>query len=330
MGGRGAILVSSAGRRSQLIQLLRRAQTALGVPPRVVAIDIQRSAPAFLMADAAHIVPRVESAEFVPAVLDICAREGIALVVPTIDSELLAFSESRDQFESIGTTVAVSAPETVQIANDKVETARFFSERGLPAPRQDLAEAVLKQPDDFVFPLFVKPVRGSRSIGARLVHDPAELAWASRGGGYVVQSVARGVEYTVDALVNRAGRCVCVVPRKRLEVRDGEVSKGVTAKIPIVMDAVRRCCEDLPGAFGPMCVQVFYDAASEEMTFIEVNARFGGGYPLAWEAGARMPQWMLEEVLGVASTAKWDAWRANLAMIRYDEALFLEASDVGL
>jgi carbamoyl-phosphate synthase large subunit len=119
------------------------------------------------------------------------------------------------------------------------------------------------------------------------------------------------------------------VPRRRLEVRAGEVSKGITVREPAVIDLAVRAAEALPGAWGCLNVQIFHDVASGQLAVIELNPRFGGGFPLAWEAGAHYPRWILEEVLGLPSTVH-DRWTDGLVMLRYDAAVFRPREDCGL
>jgi carbamoyl-phosphate synthase large subunit len=145
----------------------------------------------------------------------------------------------------------------------------------------------------------------------------------------VVQEVAPGSEHTVDVLVLSDGRCAGAVPRRRIAVRAGEVEKGVTVRDPAVEDLARRVAEALPGAYGVLNVQIFVDPAQGDMRVIEINARYGGGFPLAFEAGAHYPAWTIEEILGRPSSVT-DHWRAGLVMLRYDDAVFAEAADVGL
>jgi carbamoyl-phosphate synthase large subunit len=156
------------------------------------------------------------------------------------------------------------------------------------------------------------------------------LEAATRGGGFIAQTIAPGVEYTIDFLAGSDGACRCAVPRRRFETRAGEVSKGMTVRHPALQALAGRVCQALPGARGCLNVQVFLEEDSGAMNVIEVNARFGGGFPLSWEAGARFPRWMLEEQLGLPSTAAHDAWRDRLVMLRYDDAVFVDASRAGL
>jgi carbamoyl-phosphate synthase large subunit len=136
-----------------------------------------------------------------------------------------------------------------------------------------------------------------------------------------VQQFIEGQEFTLDVLADCGGRAICAVPRLRIETRDGEVSKGVTVRDPLLIEAGIRVAEALPGAFGPITVQCFLTAEGS-MYFIEINPRFGGGFPLSAEAGANFPKWILEMILGRKSTG-FDDWQDGIAMLRYDEAFFV-------
>jgi carbamoyl-phosphate synthase large subunit len=322
------VLVSSAGRRVELLRGFRAALAAAGLKGRVLAADRSWYSSAFHEADEGLLVPSCDDEAFVPAVLDLCEKHTVDLIVPTIDPELPVYAAARERFAGAGVTLAVSGPETVAIAADKVRTHAWLVENGLPTVRQAGVDVVRADPPGWPFPLVVKPRFGSAGIGVAVVHDDAELDVTARAGEVVVQEVARGREHTIDVLVDRAGRCVSAVPRRRLEVRAGEVSKAVTVRSAALEDAAARLCEALPGAYGPLTVQVF---AGEDggLVVIEVNARFGGGFPLAREAGADHPRWLIEEVAGLPPTADRGAWRPGLVMLRYDAAVFVDEGDRG-
>ncbi|HYG67833.1 MAG TPA: ATP-grasp domain-containing protein [Anaeromyxobacteraceae bacterium] len=324
------VLVSSAGRRHALLDLFRRALRALGLEGDVMAVDATPLSAAFQSADRAFVVPRTSHPEFVPAVLELCRRHDVRLVVPTIDPELPLYAEHRDAFARVGATVAVSSPEVIAIANDKGLTHRWLAARGFPVPRQATAAEVLGGAPGWTFPLFAKPVNGSGSIGATVVRDAGELAVLARNGPLVVETIAPGVEHTIDFLADRSGRARCAVPRRRLEVRAGEVSKGVTVRSPVLEDLATRLCAALPGAYGALCVQTFLDDATGALNVTELNPRFGGGFPLACEAGAHFPRWIVEELLGLPSTATANGWRDRLVMLRYDAAVFVDGATAGL
>lgn len=324
------VLISSAGRRVSLLRSFRAALHTAGVAGRVVATDASRASSAFHDADLGVVVPRCATDDFVPAMLEVCVAHDIRLVVPTIDPELPVLAARRDEFRARGVVVAVSDPATVAIGSDKVLTHEWLVAEGFPTVQQTDPATVRAAPERWPFPLVVKPRRGSASVGVAMVADTDELDVATRRDDMVVQSVAAGDEYTVDAYVDASGTVLEVIPRRRLEVRGGEVSKGITARLPDGEDLVRELVGRLPGAFGALNVQLFRDDASGTLAVIEVNARFGGGYPLAEAAGARFPLWLVQETAGLPRSAVDEPWRAGVVMLRYDDAVFVDRTEAGL
>jgi carbamoyl-phosphate synthase large subunit len=224
----------------------------------------------------------------------------------------------------------VSAPETVDISRNKTLTHSWLSERGFPVPRQSTPEQILAQSSEWQLPLIVKPNGGSASIGVHVVHSFQALDAAAKSTeGLIVQELIAGREHTVNVFLNNRGQCICAVPHYRIEVRAGEVSKAVTVKHLGLMQMVRRLVEMLPGAYGALNVQCFL-TASDEIRIIEVNARFGGGYPLAHMAGAKMTQWLLEDIRGAPPKTYYDDWQDGLLMLRYDDAVFSTRSDAAM
>jgi carbamoyl-phosphate synthase large subunit len=317
------VLVSSAGRRVELVKAFRQALEDLGLEGRVLATDRSWYSSARHSADAHFEVPSCDRPEFVPRMVELCTEQHVDLVVPTIDTELPVLAAARDELAAVGATVAVSAPAVVEIAGDKVATHSWLTAHGFPTVRQATLAEVRSDERCWPFPLVVKPRFGSAAKGVAVVTDVRELDVASRSGGFVVQTVAAGDEYTVDALVDRSGRCVCAVPRRRIEVRAGEVAKAVTVHSPVLERLAAEICEALPGAYGALAIQVFADERFTDPTVIELNARFGGGFPLSRQAGADFPRWILEEVVGLPSSARADGWRDGLVMLRYDAAVFV-------
>ena len=330
------ICVSSAGRRVGLMACFRRTLQSLGLEGRLIAADLSRTTPAVRVADCSHQVPRCTTPEFVPRMLEICQRERVDLIVPTIDTELLVYAESAGRFAEIGTRVSISSPAAIRIAADKVSTHTWLVREGFPTVRQAAAADVLVDPGRWSFPVIAKPRSGSASVGVQRLWSIEALGSAceERGasGGeqdLIVQEVAPGQEHTVNVLADAEGHCLCAVPHKRLEVRAGEVSKGVTVKDESLIGLAGKIVERLPGAYGPLNIQAFV-APDGGLRVIEINPRFGGGYPLAYEAGADFPRWLIEHILNRPTTASFDDWQENLVMLRYDEAVYVPAAGVGL
>ena len=320
------VLISSVGRRSQLIECFRRTFSSLGLQGRILGIDTAPSlSPAAHLVDACFPIPRCTAPEFIGEVLALCAREQVDLIIPTIDTELPAYAAARSALANQGVDIALSSLDAVEIACDKVRTHAFLVDHGIATVRQWEGNAVLSQPEPLPFPLIVKPRRGSASHGVLKVHSEAMLrAVLSSSSDLIVQECAHGFECTVNIFVNAAGKCICAVPHRRIEVRGGEVSKAVTLRNPHVISVARTVAEALPGAYGPLNMQCFVNG--DAVTVIEINARFGGGYPLAFEAGANFPLWLLQSRLHQDIPPCFDGWKDNLTMLRYDAAVFSEAA----
>jgi carbamoyl-phosphate synthase large subunit len=124
-------------------------------------------------------------------------------------------------------------------------------------------------------------------------------------------------EYTIDAYYNAAGALRCLVPRERIEVRDGEISKGATRK-HAVYDYFVEKLGALKGAMGCITIQAFVNVDQASFKALEINPRFGGGYPLSHAAGADYPDWLIREYLLSQEVDFFDRWEADLLMLRYD------------
>lgn len=318
------VLVSCAGRRVTLIHLLRNSLRELSLEGNVYAADLNFLSSACQASDGMFHAPLFSSGTFIDDMLELCEREKIRLIVPTIDTELKLYAQNRQRFADIGTMINISAPETIEISSDKAATNAWMKAHGHPVPKQASIAQVLASPGDWPCPLIVKPARGSSSVGLCQVTDHDELSLIENPEQKVVETVATGHEYTIDVYIDRHGMPRCSVPRKRLETRGGEVSKGVTVRHKRLQDLAEAIAAELPGAFGMINIQIFFDEKTEAMAVIEINARFGGGYPLTQEAGATCTTWLIEDCLGLEVSAKPDDWRDGLVMLRYDEAIFVD------
>jgi carbamoyl-phosphate synthase large subunit len=317
-----SVLISSIGRRHQLADCFRSALRTLEVEGKVFGIDSNPElAPAARLVDACFHVPPCTSPDYIEKVLSICEEHDIRLIVPTIDTELLVYANVRESMAKRGVQIAVSSPQAVQIACDKVCTHRFLVEADIPTMRQAVAAEYLSKGYDWSFPLFVKPRRGSASMGIARIDSMARLLEHVRNSpDLIVQDFAAGDEYTVNVFADRCGRCICAVPHRRIEVRGGEVSKAVTVRNDGLIAIARKVVESLPGAYGALNVQCFVD--NDRILVNEINARFGGGYPLTFEAGANFPLWLLQSIVSQDVPRWFSEWTDNLTMLRFDSAVY--------
>jgi carbamoyl-phosphate synthase large subunit len=258
--------------------------------------------------------------------LSICEREKVDLIVPTIDPELEPLATSKKEFAHLNVTAAVSEAEIVILARDKRRTAGLFREIEVPAPRTESVEEFQRSANEWKYPVIFKPTFGSSSAGI-IKADTVEDAWRISGklSDYIVQERCQGTEYTMNLFFDRQ-ELRCAIPHRRIEVRAGEVTKARTERVGCLMEMAAKLGAALGGrAFGALCFQAIVDDNQRPLA-TEINARFGGGYPLAHQAGARFTKWMLEISAGLPCTAQ-DCWRENVLMLRYDSSVFLERTN---
>jgi carbamoyl-phosphate synthase large subunit len=318
-------LFSSAGRRVALIEAFRADAASAGFSFRAIAVDATPEwSAACAVADRSFKVPLAESAEFVPAIERICAEEKVNLLIPTIDHELQSYANHSEAFAKRGIHVAIGSPELVRIARDKVHTADFFRGKGIAAPRSAAVAELLATAQDWRWPVVLKPIAGSGSAHVQLTANAEELALvASLRPDYIAQEHIAGREFTVHQFYDRDGVLRCSVPHWRKEIRAGEVTKAVTWRHPALMKLAEQMAAALPNPRGPICFQGILTDEGEPF-LIDLNARFGGGFPLAHKAGAQFPLWLMQEALGQQATAH-NEWQDGLAMLRWDSAVFQNA-----
>lgn len=289
------VLITSCGRRVELIKAFMSARTELNIEGKVIAADMSPIAPALFFADAHVTVPKLSDSEYLPRIIDICNKYHVKLIVPTIDTELQLLADNREFIElSTQAKVLISAPDVVSICNDKHKSARFFKKNGFGVPitytDEDLDNGKYK------LPLFIKPLDGSSSINAFKINSADELEFFRKYiANPIVQECVEGTEYTVDAFLDFESNIVSVVPRKRLQTRSGEILKGEIDVNPTIVNDVIRLLSLLK-PIGHITVQGFM-GKDDVFRYIEINPRFGGGAPMSIKAGANSCKW-LYQILG--------------------------------
>lgn len=312
------VLILSAGRRVSLFRAFAKSAAAHGMT--VAAADMNpKMSSACQVSDMSFQLPHVRSPDYADALEDCCRRNNVRLVIPTIDTELPVLASLRSRFADFGCTLVVSETTVIDACADKRKTASFFAPHGLQSPQ-------LYDPASLSYPLIVKPYDGSLSAGISIVRDqsaltPAHLA-EPRNIFCAYLDPVDYEEFTCDAYYDRGGVMRCMVPRLRVEVRGGEVAKGKTVHNNIVAHLMERVGR-IDGALGCLTIQVMRHRETAEIFLIEVNARFGGGYPLTAQSGARYHEWLIDEHLLNKPIAQYGDWQDGLIMLRYDAEVFV-------
>lgn len=297
--------------------LLVRAFQGAAPPGRVYAADLTPDNAALFEADGAVLLPRTDAPGFAGALSKACADHGIGLVVPTRDADLQILAGLKADFAARGVTVLVADGPALSTCQDKRAFVAFCAAHGFATPR---TFASGETPD--IFPVFVRPATGAGGRGARRVDAAAELP---RDPGLLVQAFETAPEYSIDVLMDLAGRPLQAVPRRRLQVRDGEAVKSRTEDIPDLAEQSLALCSAV-GLVGHNVVQAFYSPETG-VRFVEINPRFGGASNLSIQAGLASPERILQMVAGQADKAAAPralAW--DLTMLRYSQDRFVDAA----
>jgi carbamoyl-phosphate synthase large subunit len=309
------ILITSAGQRVSLVKAFQKELKELKPNAKVFTTDLNpKLSPACQISDRYFQVLPVIHENYISELLSICLANSVKIVIPTIDTELQTLANYKEEFSAKGIEIIVSEKDLIRKCRDKRLSNCLFKDMSIDIPVQYTV-------DYYQFPLFIKPVDGSLSKGIGVVTSKDDLSNFDINNDrimlmeYVEPSLYS--EYTVDVYYDKSSELKCLVPRKRLQVRAGEVSKALTQRNQVYNQLVEKFAY-LKGAIGCLTIQVFYSESNNDILGIEINPRFGGGYPLSYMAGANYPKYLLQEYLLEQPIPFNEDWDNNLLMLRYD------------
>lgn len=306
------ILFTCAGRRRYLLKYFREAMGSCG---NIIATDMQLSAPALTAADVKIQVPAVYAPDYISKLLKICKEWQIDALISLNDLELPVLAEHKADFESIGVSLIVSDPSVIDVCFDKYKTACWIESLGLKTPKTYVNyEKALSaiHAGELKFPLILKPRWGSGSIGLEFVDDLEELdivykldckkvkksilATISGNEDYLlIQEVIFGNEYGLDVMNDLRANYRGVSVKQKLAMRSGETDKAVivnNAKISEIGATIGRMLHHI----GNLDVDIL--ERDGEYYVLEMNPRFGGGYPFSHEAGVNLPKAIVAWIKG--------------------------------
>ncbi len=312
------ILLLSVGTRNKVVQYFKKEFAGKG---NVVVTDMTEIAPAIYEADRHYKVPRITEPGYIDLILDICRKEDVSAVLSLIDPELSLLAKNKGKFAEIGVTVIGSAYELCEMALDKMQMYIWLKEHGYKCAKSyvdinefyaDLDAGVIS------FPVFVKPVRGSASIEINKVHDKEtlELLWA-HDDNLMVQEFLNGQEIGADCYIDMiSGELVSVFTKKKLLMRAGETDEAVSFKDEKLFELIERFVKE-SGWKGQIDIDIF--EVDGEYYISEVNPRFGGGYPHAYECGCNHMQLILNNLMGMTNEKNIGSYDEGIYMMKYNE-----------
>ena len=313
------IIITSAGQRVALVRDFKETLVRFYAEAKVFTTYMNPElAPAAYVSYGCFEVLRVTDENYISQLLDICKKNEIGMIVPTIDTELLVLAENKKLFNDNDIIVCVSDLDFIKVCRDKRNTGDFLEKHNIRVPK-----AVDKY--NPTFPLFAKPYDGSLSTNLHYIKNAEELTQDILDDPkllfmeYIDKETYK--EYTIDMYYGTDNCVKCIVPRERIKIRAGEINKGRTVKCPL-MDYIKERLDKIEGCIGCICIQVFFNPLTEDVVGIEINPRFGGGYPQSYAAGGNYPEMLIKEYFLGEKIAYIDDWKDNMLMLRFDDAVY--------
>lgn len=318
------ILILSAGTRNKIVQYFKK---TLGENGKVIATDMSTIAPAIYEADKYYIVPRITEPGYIDIILDICKKENISGVLSLIDPELSLLAENEEKFKNIGTTVISSSYELCERALDKMQMFQWLRSHGY-----NCAKSYVDKNEFFAdvktgkanYPAFVKPVRGSASIAISKVFDneTVDLLF-DHSDNLMIQEYLDGQEIGADCYIDLlSGELVSVFTKKKIVMRAGETDKSVSFKDEKLFELIKKFVNE-SGWRGQIDIDIF--EINGEYHISEVNPRFGGGYPHAYECGADHMKLIVNNLNGIVNSDVIGNYKENVYMMKYNEIMIKES-----
>ena len=312
------ILILAAGTRNKIVQYFKKALNGQGT---LIATDVNNLAPALYDADKYYIVPRISDPNYIEIVLDICKKEHVVGLFSLIDPELSLLAKNTERFQEVGATVIGSSYELCEMALDKMQMYHWLEERGYYCARSwKIKEEFYKSVEagEVDYPVFVKPYRGSASVSISKVYDKetVELLF-NHEDDLMIQEFLNGQEIGADVYIDMiSGEVVSIFTKKKIKMRAGETDKAVSFKNQELFDLIEKFVLEA-GYRGQIDIDIFEIGGKYYIS--EVNPRFGGGYPHAYEAGCDHMKLIMKNLNGVVNQKNIGAYEDNVYMMKYNE-----------
>ena len=308
------ILILSCGTRNKLVEFFKESSEF----DNVIVTDCSHQAPALYVADKYYIVPRMTEEGYFSTVLDICVKENIKFVLPLQEEELIVTAKNREQYKAIGVTPIVSEYDKVMMCKDKYVLNNYLNENGICAVPTMLAKEYLRENKE-IKDVFVKPRLGAGSIDTFLVNTRKmlEALVEESEEELILQPMIRGKEYGIDVYVDLlSGEVVTCFCKEKLRMRAGETEKSLSVHHEeiekLVVDTV-----GLLGLKGPIDVEVMEE--NGKYYVLEINPRFGGGYPHAYMCGVSFPEYIANNGNGIENIPNFRKYSENVLAMKYSE-----------
>lgn len=315
------ILILSSGTRNKIVQYFKKALEGKGY---VSCTDMSNLAPSIYEADKFYTVPRMTEPGYLDVILDICKEEKVDGVLSLIDPELSLLAKNKERFAAIGTTVIGSSYNLCEMSLDKMKMYDWLTSHGYKCAKSYMDKAEFfadVESGKAKYPVFVKPARGSASIAISKVYDKdtVELLFM-HSDGLMIQEFLDGQEIGADVYIDMiSGEIISIFTKKKILMRAGETDKAEAFKDDKLFTLIKKFVSEA-GYSGPIDIDIF--KVNGEYYISEVNPRFGGGYPHAYESGADHMQLIVNNLEGTKNECVIsENYEAGTYMMKYNEVM---------
>lgn len=312
------ILITSAGTRNKVVQYFKKEFNGIG---NVVVTDMSELAPAIYDADKYYLVPRIDDPTYIDKLLDICKKENIDCLFALIDPELSLISKNKDKFLEIGVRPLISKYDAVELAFDKYEMFKYLDKNGFKTAKTYISkEEFFKDLEDgkINFPVFVKPYRGSASININKVTSKEEInVLFDSYDDLIIQEYMNGQEIGADVYIDPISKkVISIFTKEKIKMRAGETDKARSFKDEKLFDLISNLVEHI-GYEYMIDMDIF--RINGEYYISEINPRFGGGYPHAYECGVNFPKLIINSINNIENKSEIGNYEENIYMMKYNE-----------
>lgn len=314
------ILILSAGTRNKIVQYFKN---EIGNSGKVIATDMSELAPAIYEADKFYIVPAMSDPKYLDIILDICKKEKVDALFTLIDPEISLIAKNKTRFLDIGTIPLVSEYEQVELAFDKYKMFCYLKENGFKTAKSyvdknefytDLNEGKIN------FPVFVKPVKGSASINISKVNSKKEIDLLfDLYDNLIIQEFLNGQEIGADVYIDPISKkVVSIFTKEKIKMRAGETDKARSFKDKELFELISRLIEKI-GYQYMIDMDIF--KIGNDYYISEINPRFGGGYPHAYESGVKFTKFVINSINNMENQNHVGEYEENIYMMKYNEIM---------
>ena len=322
------ILFCSVGRRAKLLMDFRESMNGCG---KIIATDLSPVAPALFFADETYLVPRITAPNYFDCVVDICEKSKVKAITTLIDPEIELLAKHRKEFELKGILPLCPAEWTAHLCFNKYEMFQHLSSKNI---RTVLTYSSLEsfneglQKGEISFPVFMKPISGSGSVGIGRCDtiEQVEEKWTDGKFTYIIQELMTGGDCDADVYVDCIShKPVAIFSKKKIESRIGGASKTISYKDPKLFAFVEEVCSVLE-LNGPCDMDFFIKDG--EYYLSEINPRFGGAYLHAYGAGVDFIKLILNNMDGNVNQSIVGEYDDNIIMMMYDDVVIKRKSEL--